>query len=131
MVVVRCRYYLLWNLILLKYQGVVLTPPKQEKDKPMQRQCFYYVVMSANLVQWSRAILSIFLSINGLLTRSFFAGMASSMGQSMASYYNPTAAYGSLNAASMAAAMSAQQSAAMSAGLTGPSQVSFLHGQHS
>ncbi|ERL86819.1 hypothetical protein D910_04223, partial [Dendroctonus ponderosae] len=51
------------------------------------------------------------------------AGMASTMGQSMASYYSPTAAYGSLNAASMAAAMSAQQSAAMSAGLTGPSQM--------
>lgn len=52
------------------------------------------------------------------------AGMASSMGQSMASYYNPSAAYGSLSAASMAAAAAAaQQSAAMSAGLTGPGQV--------
>lgn len=54
----------------------------------------------------------------------FVAGMASSMGQSMASYYNPSAAYGSLSAASMAAAAAAaQQSAAMSAGLTGPGQV--------
>ncbi|XP_025833902.1 transcription factor SOX-2-like [Agrilus planipennis] len=53
------------------------------------------------------------------------AGMAaSSMGQSMASYYNPSAAYGSLSAASMAAAAAAaQQSAAMSAGLTSPAQV--------
>ncbi|KAI4464798.1 sox transcription factor [Holotrichia oblita] len=49
---------------------------------------------------------------------------ASSMGQSMASYYNPSAAYGSLSAASMAAAAAAaQQSAAMSAGLTAPAQV--------
>ncbi|KAK9872221.1 hypothetical protein WA026_017021 [Henosepilachna vigintioctopunctata] len=51
--------------------------------------------------------------------------MASSMGQSMASYYNPTAAYGSLSAASMAAAAAAaqQSAAAMSAGLTGSPQV--------
>ncbi|XP_060516814.1 transcription factor Sox-19a [Cylas formicarius] len=54
------------------------------------------------------------------------AGMAaSSMGQSMASYYNPSAAYGSLSAASMAAAAAAaqQSAAAMSAGLTAPGQV--------
>ncbi|XP_063903349.1 transcription factor Sox-19a isoform X2 [Zophobas morio] len=54
------------------------------------------------------------------------AGMAaSSMGQSMASYYNPSAAYGSLSAASMAAAAAAaqQSAAAMSAGLTAPAQV--------
>lgn len=51
--------------------------------------------------------------------------MASSMGQSMASYYNPSAAYGSLSAASMAAAAAAaqQSAAAMSAGLTAPAQV--------
>ncbi|KAK5645609.1 hypothetical protein RI129_004073 [Pyrocoelia pectoralis] len=50
------------------------------------------------------------------------AGMAaSSMTQSMASYYNPSAAYGSLSAASIAAAAAAQQS--MSAGLTSPAQV--------
>ncbi|XP_064212911.1 transcription factor sox-2 isoform X2 [Tribolium castaneum] len=50
---------------------------------------------------------------------------ASSMGQSMASYYNPSAAYGSLSAASMAAAAAAaqQSAAAMSAGLTAPAQV--------
>ncbi|KAB0798234.1 hypothetical protein PPYR_09227 [Photinus pyralis] len=46
---------------------------------------------------------------------------ASSMTQSMASYYNPSAAYGSLSAASIAAAAAAQQS--MSAGLTSPAQV--------
>ncbi|XP_023313086.1 transcription factor SOX-2 [Anoplophora glabripennis] len=54
------------------------------------------------------------------------AGMAaSSMSQSMASYYNPSAAYGSLSAASMAAAAAAaqQSAAAMSAGLTGTAQV--------
>ncbi|KAL1491684.1 hypothetical protein ABEB36_012244 [Hypothenemus hampei] len=53
------------------------------------------------------------------------AGMATSMGQSMASYYNPSAAYGSLSAASMAAAAAAaqQSAAAMSAGLTTPGQV--------
>ncbi|CAH1130145.1 unnamed protein product [Ceutorhynchus assimilis] len=54
------------------------------------------------------------------------AGMAaSSMGQSMASYYNPSAAYGSLSAASMAAAAAAaqQSAAAMSAGLTSSGQV--------
>nr|CAH7720477.1 unnamed protein product [Callosobruchus chinensis] len=54
------------------------------------------------------------------------AGMAaSSMSQSMASYYNPSAAYGSLSAASMAAAAAAaqQSAAAMSAGLTSPAQV--------
>ncbi|XP_050505324.1 transcription factor sox-2-like isoform X2 [Diabrotica virgifera virgifera] len=54
------------------------------------------------------------------------AGMAaSSMSQSMASYYNPSAAYGSLSAASMAAAAAAaqQSAAAMSAGLTAPAQV--------
>lgn len=47
------------------------------------------------------------------------------MGQSMASYYNPSAAYGSLSAASMAAAAAAaqQSAAAMSAGLTAPAQV--------
>lgn len=51
---------------------------------------------------------------------------ASSMGQSMASYYNPSAAYGSLSAASMAAAAAAaQQTAAMSAGLTAPAQVIY------
>lgn len=51
---------------------------------------------------------------------------ASSMSQSMASYYNPSAAYGSLSAASMAAAAAAaqQSAAAMSAGLTAPAQVS-------
>lgn len=55
----------------------------------------------------------------------FISGMAAStMGQSMASYYNPSAAYSSLSAASMAAAAAAaQQSAAMSAGLSGPPQV--------
>ncbi|KAG5863719.1 hypothetical protein JTB14_035881 [Gonioctena quinquepunctata] len=43
----------------------------------------------------------------------------------MASYYNPSAAYGSLSAASMAAAAAAaqQSAAAMSAGLTAPAQV--------
>ncbi|XP_066261438.1 transcription factor Sox-19a-like [Euwallacea similis] len=53
------------------------------------------------------------------------AGMASSMGQSMASYYNPSAAYGSLSAASMAAAAAAaqQSAAAMTASLTSPGQV--------
>lgn len=54
------------------------------------------------------------------------AGMATSMGQSMASYYSPSAAYGSLSAASMAsmAAAAAQQSAAaMTAGLSAPPQV--------
>lgn len=53
------------------------------------------------------------------------AGMAASgMGQSMASYYNPSAAYGSLSAASMAAAAAAaQQTAAMSASLGSSSQV--------
>lgn len=53
---------------------------------------------------------------------------ASSMGQSMASYYNPSAAYGSLSAASMAAAAAAaqQSAAAMSAGLTGTAQVRFF-----
>ncbi|XP_050307230.1 transcription factor Sox-2 isoform X2 [Anthonomus grandis grandis] len=53
------------------------------------------------------------------------AGMASSMGQSMASYYNPSAAYGSLSAASMAAAAAAaqQSAAAMTAGLAAPGQV--------
>lgn len=46
------------------------------------------------------------------------------MGQSMASYYNPSAAYGSLSAASMAAAAAAaQQTAAMSASLGSSSQV--------
>lgn len=49
------------------------------------------------------------------------------MSQSMASYYNPSAAYGSLSAASMAAAAAAaqQSAAAMSAGLTAPAQVSL------
>lgn len=52
----------------------------------------------------------------------------SGMGQSMASYYNPSAAYGSLSAASMAAAAAAaqQSAAAMTAGLTGPQQVGFF-----
>lgn len=47
------------------------------------------------------------------------------MGQSMASYYNPSAAYGSLSAASMAAAAAAaqQSAAAMSASLSAPAQV--------
>lgn len=51
--------------------------------------------------------------------------MASSMSQSMASYYNPSAAYGSLSAASMAAAAAAaqQSAAAMSASLSAPAQV--------
>ncbi|XP_017776022.1 PREDICTED: transcription factor SOX-2-like, partial [Nicrophorus vespilloides] len=50
------------------------------------------------------------------------AGMAaSSMGQSMASYYNPSAAYGSLS--SMAAAAAAAQQTALSAGLTSQPQV--------
>lgn len=50
---------------------------------------------------------------------------ASSMSQSMASYYNPSAAYGSLSAASMAAAAAAaqQSAAAMSASLSAPAQV--------
>ncbi|XP_076269254.1 uncharacterized protein LOC143201934 isoform X2 [Rhynchophorus ferrugineus] len=52
------------------------------------------------------------------------AGMAaSSMGQSMASYYNPSAAYGSLNAASMAAAAAAAQQSAALSGFTAPGQV--------
>lgn len=56
---------------------------------------------------------------------NFFPGMAaSSMSQSMASYYNPSAAYGSLSAASIAAAAAAQQS--MSAGLTSPAQVRMI-----
>lgn len=52
------------------------------------------------------------------------------MSQSMASYYNPSAAYGSLSAASMAAAAAAaqQSAAAMSAGLTAPAQVSIFKG---
>ncbi|XP_022913633.2 transcription factor Sox-2 isoform X1 [Onthophagus taurus] len=52
------------------------------------------------------------------------AGMAaSSMGQSMASYYNPSAAYGSLSAASMAAAAAAAQQTAAMSGLAAPAQV--------
>lgn len=43
------------------------------------------------------------------------------MGQSMASYYNPSAAYGSISAASLAAAAAAQQS--MSGLSAGPPQV--------
>lgn len=53
---------------------------------------------------------------------------ASGMGQGMASYYNPSAAYGSLSAASMAAAAAAaqQSAAAMSASLSAPAQVIYL-----
>lgn len=52
---------------------------------------------------------------------------ATGMGQSMASYYNPSAAYGSLSAASMAAAAAAaqQSAAAMSASLSAPAQVIY------
>lgn len=51
------------------------------------------------------------------------------MSQSMASYYNPSAAaYGPLSAASMAAAAAAaqQSAAAMTAGLTAPQQVNIF-----
>ncbi|XP_049822446.1 transcription factor Sox-21 isoform X3 [Aethina tumida] len=51
------------------------------------------------------------------------AGMAvSGMGQSMSPYYNPSAAYGSINA-SLAAAAVQQSAAAMSAGLSASAQV--------
>ncbi|XP_049822445.1 transcription factor sox-2 isoform X2 [Aethina tumida] len=52
-----------------------------------------------------------------------WAGMAvSGMGQSMSPYYNPSAAYGSINA-SLAAAAVQQSAAAMSAGLSASAQV--------
>lgn len=62
--------------------------------------------------------------------RTLFAGMAvSGMGQSMSPYYNPSAAYGSINA-SLAAAAVQQSAAAMSAGLSASAQVTITEFTH-